>query len=160
MHRWSLYLDTSVFGGFYDEAFLTDTRRLWDEIRKGGVEICISSLVERELRSAPAPVRNLLNEFAEERERGAIVYRFDVTEEMVGLASAYVETDVVSKRYSDDALHVAAATVFGADYVVSWNYAHLVNVRREAGFNGVNLLKGYPEIRIVTPSEVITYGEG
>lgn len=32
---------------------------------------------------------------------------------------------------------------------------HLVNVRREAGFNAVNLLQGYPSVRIVSPLELI-----
>ena len=40
-------------------------------------------------------------------------------------------------------------------YLVSWNFKHLVNVQREAGFNAVNLLQGYPPIRIVNPLELI-----
>ena len=40
-------------------------------------------------------------------------------------------------------------------YLVSWNFKHLVNVQREAGFNAVNLLPGYPPIRIVNQLELI-----
>jgi hypothetical protein len=39
--------------------------------------------------------------------------------------------------------------------IVSWNFRHLVNVRREDGFNAVNLLEGWPPIRIVSPKEII-----
>jgi len=39
--------------------------------------------------------------------------------------------------------------------IVSWNFHHLVNLRREAGFNAVNLLQGYPAVRIVSPLELI-----
>ena len=34
-------------------------------------------------------------------------------------------------------------------------YATSRNVRREAGFNAVNLLQGYPSVRIVSPLELI-----
>jgi hypothetical protein len=38
---------------------------------------------------------------------------------------------------------------------VSWNFKHLVNVRREEAFNAVNLLRGWPLVRIVSPKEII-----
>ena len=49
--------------------------------------------------------------------------------------------------YEDDAYHVAVCTVARIEYLVSWNFEHLANVRREAGFNAVNLLQGYPPVR-------------
>jgi hypothetical protein len=50
---------------------------------------------------------------------------------------------------------VAIATVHGIRHLVGWNFRHLVNVHREAGFNAVNLLQGYPPISIVNPKELI-----
>ena len=35
------------------------------------------------------------------------------------------------------------------------HFHHLANVRREAGFNAVNLLRGFRQVRIVSPHEVI-----
>ena len=60
---------------------------------------------------------------------------------------------VVPARYVDDARHVAIAVNHAIPYVVSWNFKHLVNVRREAGFNAVNVLHGYPSVRIISPLE-------
>jgi hypothetical protein len=40
-------------------------------------------------------------------------------------------------------------------YLVSWNFKHLANVRREAGFNAVNVLQGYPPVRIISPTFLI-----
>ena len=54
-------------------------------------------------------------------------------------------------------LSFTASTVAEIDYLVSWNFWHLVNVEREKGFNAVNLLQGYRSIRIVNPLELI-YG--
>ena len=51
--------------------------------------------------------------------------------------------------------HVAVATVHGLAVSVSWNFLHMFNLRREAGFNAVNLLQGYPPVRIISPLELI-----
>jgi hypothetical protein len=46
-------------------------------------------------------------------------------------------------NYEDDAFHLATCTVARIDFLVSWNFKHLANARREAGFNAVNVLHGY-----------------
>lgn len=81
----------------------------------------------------------------------------DVTDEMDDLAAAYIQQAVLPPKYTDDARHVAVCTVAQIEYLVSWNFKHLVNVDREKGFNAVNLLQGYRTIRIVNPLELI-YG--
>ena len=51
--------------------------------------------------------------------------------------------------------HVAICTIHRVNHIVSWNFKHLVNVRRSAGFNAVNLLQGFPPVSIVNPKELI-----
>jgi hypothetical protein len=46
-----------------------------------------------------------------------------------------------------DALHVALALVARADALVSWNFKHLVQLRRIRGFHAVNVLRGLPSAR-------------
>jgi tryptophan 2,3-dioxygenase len=82
----------------------------------------------------------------------------EVTAEMEHLAAAYMTRAILTPKYSDDARHVAACTVARIDYLVSWNFRHLVNVEREKGFNAINLLHGYSTLRIVNPLELI-YGD-
>jgi hypothetical protein len=74
-----------------------------------------------------------------------------LTAEADELAQAYLAQKVVPTDYEDDAYHVAICTVARIDCLVSWNFRHLANVRREAGFNAVNVLQGYPPVRIVAP---------
>lgn len=80
-----------------------------------------------------------------------------VTSETEELAAQYIENAVIKPQHTDDARHVATCTVAKIDYLVSWNFRHLVNVQREAGFNAVNLLQGCQAVRIVNPLELI-YG--
>lgn len=56
-----------------------------------------------------------------------------------------------------DAQHIAAATVHRADILVSWNFKHIVNLRRIHGFNSLNLREEYPLLEIRTPREVVLY---
>ena len=118
----------------------------------GEWEFFTSGVTLKELAEAPASVRDLFeSSFPPENI-------FDLTDEMEALAAAYLAQGVLTTKYADDARHVAACTVKRCDYLVSWNFRHLVNVQRAAGFNAVNLLRGYPSIRIVNPLELI-YGK-
>jgi len=70
------------------------------------------------------------------------------------LAQEYVRRGVFSPATAVDALHVAVAVAARQDILVSWNFRHLVNRRRRALINEVNVLTGYPAIEILAPPEV------
>lgn len=74
---------------------------------------------------------------------------------METLAAVYLARKVVPAAVANDARHVGVHSVARLDYLVSWNFKHLANVRRESGFNAVNALQGYPLVRIVSPSFLI-----
>jgi predicted nucleic acid-binding protein len=148
----TLYLDTSVLGGFFDDEFKEPTQELWRLMDQGHFRFLTSFVTVDELAEAPERVREL---FATTFASGNIL---EVTGEMEQLAAAYMSQAVLTPKYSDDARHVAVCTVARIDYLVSWNFRHLVNVQREKGFNVVNLLQGYPTLRIVNPLELI-YGD-
>lgn len=149
MHALSLYLDTSVIGGYYDAEFMADTRALWRLKEAGRFRFVSSELVLDEVARAPERVRELLHtSFAADDV-------LDIIGEMEDLAAAYMAQKVVPAEYADDAQHVAVCSVARLDYLVSWNFKHLANVRREAGFNAVNVLQGYPPVRIVAPTFLI-----
>ena len=54
-------------------------------------------------------------------------------------------------------LHIALATINNADYLISWNFKHIVNVQRIRGYNSVNIKKGYKQLKIRSPRDFITY---
>ena len=77
------------------------------------------------------------------------------TNECYGLRDAYLRADVVGRASADDALHVAIATVYRADIIVSWNFKHIVQRRRIHGFEAVNTLMDYRPPDIFSPREII-----
>ena len=146
----TLYLDTSVIGGYHDAEWMRDTRELWRQAQAGKWKLVTSILTERELQAAPLAVRELFVETFRHADELLVV-----TAEAEALAQEFLKAGVVSQKYADDALHVAVCTVHRINFLVSWNFRHLVNVQREACFNAVNLLQGYPMLSIVNPKEII-----
>ncbi len=49
----------------------------------------------------------------------------------------------------------AISHCFQESFVVSWNFKHIVHYEKIAGYQAVNLLNGYKEIRIYSPKEVV-----
>jgi predicted nucleic acid-binding protein len=145
----TLYLDTSVIGGYFDAEFMADTRALWRLRDEGRFRFLSSVLVDQEIARAPEQVRALLH------SAFAPVDMLPMTAEAIELAGHYLENKVVPIAYTDDARHVAVCSVARLNYLVSWNFKHLANARRESGFNAVNLLQGYPPVRIVAPTFLI-----
>lgn len=149
----ALYLDTSVIGGRFAEEFKAATRELFRQTDLGLYQLFVSVVTESEIQNAPAEIQKFFIEtFADARQI------LPLTEESEQLARAYVAAGIVPANYLDDARHVAIATVEQVGLVVSWNFKHLANYRRETEFNRVNRLQGYRPVRILTPMELI-YGD-
>ena len=150
MKKNRIYVDTSVFGGVSDEEFSYITRRFFDEVRAGKHLLLLSEVTARELSGAPLDIRRHVAGLPED-----VLEHLGFTGEMAELRDAYLDANVAGRRWSDDAAHVAAATVARADLLVSWNFKHLVKWDKIRAFNAVNLRLGYPLITILSPREVV-----
>jgi hypothetical protein len=74
-----------------------------------------------------------------------------VTQEVQGLANLLVNERVMPSPPTGDALHVATATVFGLDYMLSWNVRHLANPNKLRHLRVICLRAGLTPPQIVTP---------
>ncbi|MGH8652803.1 MAG: type II toxin-antitoxin system VapC family toxin [Gammaproteobacteria bacterium] len=153
MKRPRIYADTSVFGGVFDNEFRAPSEEFFEEIRKGRFSLVTSAVVQAEIDPAPQQVKDLFEEML------AVAELIDITEEAISLRDAYLETKIVSANYSDDALHVALATVSECSLIVSWNFRHIVHFEKIPLYNAVSTLHGYKGIAIFSPLEVIHYEE-
>jgi hypothetical protein len=145
-----VYVDTSVFGGCFDEEFMEPSNQLIKEIRSCKKTLVISDLTLQEIESAPDEVKNVLQSISEDhREYLAL------DDESKYLAQKYIEEKAISQNYLVDAQHIAIATVNKIDVLVSWNYKHIVNLRKIHLYNAANLKYGYSMIEIRSPREII-----
>ena len=87
------------------------------------------------------------------------VFVIPASDEILQLANIYVTTGVIPKRFITDALHIAAATVAGLDYIVSLNFRHIVKHKTIIESEVINAREGFKRIFIHTPAEVIDYEE-
>ena len=149
MRPW-LYLDTSVISAYVDHRLPERQRatiEFWE--RLVGYEVSVSELTLAETRAtADAALR---------RQLVALVADFRVLaieRDARDLAGEYVRRGVFSPAMAVGALHVAIAVATRQDILVSGNFRHLVNRRRRALVNEVNILTGYPAIEILAPPEV------
>ncbi|MCX6236918.1 MAG: PIN domain-containing protein [Bacteroidia bacterium] len=146
-----IYIDTSVLGGYFDKEFDVATRRLFDEVKKGEYKVIVSNVTEGELLNAPERVRSLLNDLNIDYEV------ITLTDDAVYLALEYIRENVIGLTSYDDCLHIAIATISRIDLLVSWNFKHIVNIKRIRGYNGINIKNGYPSIEIRSPKDLIDY---
>ena len=151
MHRIRAYVDTSVFGGTQDEEYKKASGAFFGMVSAGKILVMVSQLTIDELAEAPEPVRKVLERIPAER-----LMDVAIDEEVASLAQAYIDAGIVGESHRADAGHVAAATVARADVIVSWNFRHIVNFDRIHKYNGVNVLKGYPQIEIRSPLEMVS----
>jgi predicted nucleic acid-binding protein len=145
-----IYLDTSVFGGYYDIEFEDDTQLLFEKIKLGQFKIVYSNTTEDELLEAPEKVQALLHGIDND-----LKIKVELNEEAVNLADMYLAENVVGRTSRADCFHIAMATINAVDILISWNFKHIVNVTRIRGYNAVNMKLGYPVIDIRSPKEII-----
>lgn len=147
-----IYLDTSVFGGYFDPEFELWTKLLIDKIIKGEIKLLFSQLTEIELNRAPQYVKDLVNQIPNEH-----IEFLAITNEANQLANQYVKENVVGQTSLEDCRHIAIATLNNADILASWNFKHIVNVSRIRGYNAVNYKLGHKILEIRTPREILNY---
>ena len=148
----SLYLETSVIGAYLDngEPFRRDLTIRWWEHEMKDYRAVVSPLVSRELERIPEPHRSSYLNLV------APLEQVELTEEAAILADGYISRGIFHRKYIADALHVAIASYHKIDYLVTWNFGHLANVRRQARISLFNTAAGFFVPMIVTPEFLVS----
>jgi predicted nucleic acid-binding protein len=147
-----IYIDTSVFGGYYDQEFETYTIPLFERINNGEFRVMLSAVTQDELEGAPENVQDLVKKLKKE-----FTEFVDTSDEAVDLATEYITEKVVGQTSYTDCLHIALATINRADFLISWNFKHIVNVQRIRGYNAINIKNGYKQLEIRSPRDFEKY---
>ena len=156
MKRLRIYLDTSIINFlFADDA--PDFRKVTEDffaVYAIRYDLFVSDVVMAEILRDPDPVhRAKLTDVLASHD--VAMLPAEHLDEVRLLAGRYLEAGIVPENKAEDALHVAYATVFEMDFLLSWNFKHLANVRREARFLAVNEMMGYRyPLRLLSPLEV------
>jgi len=147
-----VYIDTSVFGGYFDKEFSKETKPFFERILEKQIKILVSEILELELYRAPEYIQDFFESIP-----AALIEHLELTDEVRELAEKYILENVVGKTSRADCQHIALATINKADVLVSWNFKHIVNLERIRGYNSINFREGYQMIEIRTPKEIFNY---
>ncbi len=154
MKKLKLFLDTSVISHLDAPETpdkMRDTKKLWDEIKSGAYDIIVSDIVIEEIMRCPQPKRDTLLGFLAEIE----YQRVDSNDEIEEIAAQILRLQILKEKSRDDCMHIGTAVFCGCDYLVSWNFKHMVNVKTIKGVRAVTNLLGYNGIDIIQPTMLV-----
>ena len=124
------------------------TQEWWDT-RKDDFDLVISEFVSREAAAGdPNAARDRLAAIAG-------IPELNITDEVGELAQILIEKIPLPEKAQLDALHIAIATVHGADYLLTWNCAHINNAELRPKIEALCRLQGYEPPIICTPQELL-----
>jgi predicted nucleic acid-binding protein len=158
MRRPKVYLETSIFNFvFADDApdKKQDTLKLFEEIQQGKYVPYTSAYVLQELRRAAEPKQSQMVE---------LIYKYNMeflgqNDEAERLANIYIQDGVIPQKYFMDGVHIALSSISDLDFIVSFNFRHIVKRKTMIMTESINIREGYRRIGIHSPTEVIENDE-
>lgn len=146
-----VYLDTSVVSALFDDRNPERqglTSSFFNILDRFDVHVSELTLAEIERTPDTKLARRM-------RDTVAGMTVLEITKEVEDLADEYINHGAVPDSYPADAMHVAVASLNGIDYLLSWNFRHLVRRRTRDVVNMVNTMRGMRHISITTPAELL-----
>ena len=154
MNRIKIYLDTSVIS-YLDQRDapeqMNETREVWEIFKKGRYEIFISDVVVYEINKCGVEKRKTLLDYLDQIEYNII----ETDEETLLLAEKFIDFGFLKRKSYDDFRHIAAAILAGCDFIISWSFKHIVNVKTIRGIKAVTTYGGYKDLMIYPPSALL-----
>lgn len=158
MRALDIYIETSVFNFCFsdqDEEKKKDSLRLLEEIRSGKYKPYVSASVLEELSRASDPKKGKMISLIAEYDMQLL----PVNPEAERLADVYVTEGIIPEKYRADGVHIALTAVNGLDFIVSYNFTHIVKRKTIEMTEIVNFREGYKRVGIYSPTEVVEYDE-
>ena len=124
------------------------TRQLWYEYFDN-FEFIVSDIVISEISQGDEK---------EVQRRLKAVADFKILDESSdtdNLTQFLVDSGAVPQNSRSDAQHISIATVYSLDYLISWNFKHIVNETKRQHIDQVCRTAGYTPTSICTPSNLI-----
>src|SRR5580704_1414326 len=119
--------------------------RDWWESRRSEFDLYMSELVIQEVRAGDALLASLRLELLRD------VPRLAVNSEIQKLAGDLIAEGPVPR----EAAHIATATVYGCEYLLTWNCRHIANAELQRAIRRVVEQYGYEAPSLCTPEELM-----
>lgn len=151
--RQTIYIETSVLGTYLDngDPLRRDLTIRWWEHEMDYYRATTSLLVKREIEMFSEPHRAAGLKLMEN------LPVIKISDEAAILAESYLSRGIFQRKFLADAMHVAIASINEIDFLVTWDFGHLLNIRRQARIRAFNKSAGFHTPTIITP-EFLVHG--
>jgi predicted nucleic acid-binding protein len=151
-----VYLDTTIPSYLFDNrpsiSFLIDVTKKWWEQESHKFLVSVSENTIIELNRGNYPNKERILEFALKLK--ILPY----SEETVQIAQAYIDNSLMPNDLEGDAMHLAYASFYKIDFLLTWNCNHLANANKKNHIRFLNTRLGLFIPEIITPMELFEEG--
>jgi hypothetical protein len=153
--RQRVYIETTIPSFYYEVRTEPEmiarrnwTRTWWDSQRHA-YELVTSAAVLDELEAGAFPNQDQALALLAE------VPLVPVEPEIAEIVEAYIQRLVMPQDPTGDALHLALASFYKCDFLLTWNVRHLANANKFVHIRRVNTLLGLFTPTLTTPLELL-----
>ncbi len=152
----TVYIETSVLGyltarpsrDLVVAANIEITREWWDT-RRSAFQLYSSQAVVKETSQGDTEIASRRLEIISN------LALLDLNQSVLDLAEQFLEHSSLPVKADVDAVHIAAATVHGIDYLLTWNCKHIANAQIQRKLAEISLDVGYELPILCTPYELL-----
>lgn len=149
-----IYIDSTIPSFHFDgrdsiAAFAQITRQWWAE-ESCNYDIWISVAVVDELSVGDYPGKDEIIDFIKD------VPLLEEHPDLEDIANFYIDNYVMPKNLRGDAIHLAYASYYSMDYLLTWNCNHLANANKRKHMRIINGRLGLITPELVTPLELFS----
>ena len=152
----TVYIETSILGyltarpsrDLVVAANIEVTREWWDT-RHSAFQLYSSQAVVKETSQGDTEIASRRLEIIRN------LALLDLNQSVLDLAEQFLERSSLPAKADVDAVHIAAATVHGMDYLLTWNCKHIANAQIQRKLAEISLDLGYELPILCTPYELL-----
>lgn len=148
----TVYLDSTIFSFYFDgrpgSIHRSDVTIDWLENQSKYFELYTSLFVIDEISN---PVYQGWEKVSAKAEGIPLL---KVNDEIKGIIAIYLENQLMPSDDAGDAAHLAIASFYELDYLLTWNCKHLANVNKIQHMRTINIRLGLLTPEIITPEQL------
>ncbi|MEG4284740.1 type II toxin-antitoxin system VapC family toxin [Microcoleus sp. A006_D1] len=152
----TVYIETSILGYLTARATKNliiaaniEVTRDWWEFRRSNFRLYISQVVLDEIAEGDSEIAT---------QRLEIIRDFpllELNQAVRDLAGQFLARSNLPPKAANDAVHIATATVYDLDYLLTWNCKHIANAQIQRKLAEISLNFGYQLPILCTPYELL-----
>ncbi len=147
-----VYVETTIASYYCDDrpAMASDIarRREWWDSERAAYDCFVSAAVLDELRNGDYPNKEACLALVEG------LPLLEINREVGEIAQVYQSRSLMPRPPSADALHLALASFYRMDFLLTWNCRHLANANKTKHLEVLNHGIGLPVPQLITPHQL------